>query len=164
MPQISCKKCKKSAYKKPFYLKKGQGKYCSNKCHYADIMQGRKFSCEVCGKEIYRSLSSINRAKNKKFFCTKSCQTKWRNIKFSGKHHANWKGGRFSYRTIMKRNKVEQVCALCRIADIRVLAVHHIDCNHSNNKYNNLAWLCHNCHYLVHHDNKSRIRLMAVLV
>jgi predicted HNH restriction endonuclease len=31
-----------------------------------------------------------------------------------------------------------------------VLAVHHVDQNRTNNKVTNLAWLCHNCHHLVH--------------
>jgi predicted HNH restriction endonuclease len=35
---------------------------------------------------------------------------------------------------------------------MRVLAVRHIDQNHKNNNVENLAWLCHNCHHLVHND------------
>jgi predicted HNH restriction endonuclease len=43
------------------------------------------------------------------------------------------------------------VCVLCKVSDKRILAVHHKDNNRKNNKVENLVWLCHNCHILVHH-------------
>jgi hypothetical protein len=52
---------------------------------------------------------------------------------------------------------------LCSTKDERVLAVHHIDHNRLNNKLDNLAWLCHNCHHLVHHDNVEKHRFLEKL-
>ncbi len=43
------------------------------------------------------------------------------------------------------------------------MAVHHIDEDHNNNELGNLAWLCHNCHHLVHHDNVERQRFLALI-
>lgn len=54
------------------------------------------------------------------------------------------------------RQSIPKICRLCKTKDIRVLAVHHIDKNRKNNKISNLAWLCHNCHLLVHHYDAER--------
>jgi 5-methylcytosine-specific restriction endonuclease McrA len=53
---------------------------------------------------------------------------------------------------------------LCGEGDIRMLAVHHIDQDRKNYKVENLVWLCHNCHHLVHHYEVERRRLMEALV
>ena len=56
------------------------------------------------------------------------------------------------------------MCNFCRVSDARILAVHHIDGNRENNKLENLAWLCHNCHYLVHHFDQEKRKFMEMLV
>jgi hypothetical protein len=38
-----------------------------------------------------------------------------------------------------------------------------LDEDRSNNRLDNLIWLCHNCHYLIHHHDDEREGLMAVL-
>ncbi|MBL8031006.1 MAG: HNH endonuclease [Candidatus Doudnabacteria bacterium] len=50
----------------------------------------------------------------------------------------------------MKRHKMEPVCVTCKITDTRVLIVHHLDHDRTNNTISNLRWLCRNCHYLIH--------------
>jgi hypothetical protein len=32
-----------------------------------------------------------------------------------------------------------------------MLAVHHLDEDRANNAVDNLVWMCHNCHHLIHH-------------
>ena len=64
----------------------------------------------------------------------------------------------------MKRSHTPKVCTLCQITDVRVMAVHHIDEDRTNNKIENLVWLCHNCHHLVHQYPNEQIRLMAAIV
>jgi hypothetical protein len=151
MPLIrKCKVCSAEFETKPFFVRNGGGIYCSKDCHYTGIKKGKNVPCFVCGKETYKSLRSLNRSKSKKFFCGKSCQTKWRNTEFIGAKHANWKNGEHAYRSVLSRNKIPKVCRLCRTKDERVLAVHHIDRDRKNNILSNLAWLCHNCHFLVH--------------
>ncbi|HYC34317.1 MAG TPA: hypothetical protein VEC13_01140 [Candidatus Paceibacterota bacterium] len=127
-------------------------------------MQNRiKMKCEICAREIYRSMSKSKRSKSGKFFCSKSCQTKWRNKEFSGEKHSFWKGGQYTYRRLMKNSKIDVECLLCCKKDIRILAVHHLDENRKNNKLSNLAWLCHNCHFMVHHDNVYKANLSKKL-
>jgi len=119
--------------------------------------------CYVCNKEIYKPLRALINSKSKKYFCGKSCQTKWRNSEFVGPKHANWKHGSASYKSVLSRHNIPKKCILCKTTDTRVLAVHHIDENHSNNALENLAWLCHNCHHLVHHDRVEKERFFKTL-
>lgn len=159
MVQIKCKICKKEFYAKPSWIENGFGKYCSRECGYESRRTGRNVKCSICGKEAYKSGKALAGSKSKKYFCGKSCQTIWRNNLYKGSNHSNWKGGRFTYRNIMSRSNIPKVCKLCGINDTRVLLVHHMDVNNMNNELKNLIWLCHNCHFLVHHfkDEEEKI-------
>ena len=151
MPDVKCKFCKKDFYTKPSQIKFGFGKYCSKKCQYQGRKTGRFINCFICGKESYKQLRHIKSCKSGKFFCSKSCQTIWRNTYFSGKNHPNWKEGKFQdYRDKFIRAGIKPVCKMCGIKDKRLLVVHHNDHNRQNNSIDNLTWLCLNCHYLVH--------------
>lgn len=164
MPIVNCKICKKQFYGKPFFLKQGHAKYCSPACMRIGSRTGKVVLCDFCGKEVYKTVKALRVSKSKKYFCSKSCQTKWRNSVFVGPKHANWKEGLHAYRSVMFRNQILKVCRLCKTVDERILAVHHIDHNRKNNKVTNLAWLCHNCHFLVHHDMSEKKKFMETLV
>lgn len=151
MPVFNCKICGQEAFVKSSHQKNGWGIYCSNRCNAEAQKNGRLFACHVCGKEIYRSVKFQIRSRSGKFFCSKSCQTIWRNSFFSGENHSNWQGGTSTYRNILRGGGVEQVCKRCKSDDTRTLTAHHKDRNRKNNSISNLIWLCHNCHYLVHH-------------
>src|SRR3989338_8320809 len=84
MAVYTCTVCKGEFKRKPFLVRRSGGKYCSNACHYEGIRTGKYLTCSTCGKEIYRKPQLIQRSKFKKFFCTKSCQTIWRNQIFVG--------------------------------------------------------------------------------
>ena len=164
MPTVTCKQCSKMFRAKPSWIKNGYGIYCSRVCKTASSKKGKDLDCSTCGISIYKSLKAIKGSKSGKFFCGRSCQTKWRNVEFSQEKHPNWKNGAHAYRSLLSRQDTQKVCLLCKTEDIRVLAVHHIDKNHSNNAIENLAWLCHNCHHLVHHDENEYKRFMAAMV
>lgn len=156
----NCRICGKSFYTKPSWLKKGFGFLCSRTCQNEWSRTGKVVNCFLCREKVYKSLKALK--KSKKYFCNKSCQTKWRNTFFSGSKHANWKdGASIAYRNIMIKNDIPKICSLCRSVDFRILAVHHIDLNHNNNSLKNLMWLCHNCHFLIHHYNEERDKLMV---
>ena len=165
MPIIQkCLICKKQFATKMFYIKKGQGKYCSAVCQYAAARKGKTVQCFQCGKDVYRKPHLLKLSQSGKYFCSKSCQTTWRNGEYIGSKHANWKDGLYAYRSVLTRHKVPQICKLCKTDDVRVLAVHHIDQNRKNNRVDNLAWLCHNCHHLVHHHPEAKEKFMATIV
>lgn len=161
MPIVKCRICRSKFYAKPFWLKRGFGTYCSAKCQHTGQRTGRIVKCFLCGTESYKTKKALTHSKSGKFFCSKSCQTKWRNSIFIGEKHANWRSGRFAYKTVLTRANVKKICKLCGTKDARVLAIHHVDLNHFNNKIANLVWLCHNCHVLVHHYNKEKEALFS---
>lgn len=150
MPEKKCKICNANFYVKPSHLKLGYGKYCSRKCQFLGQKKGKLVYCHICRKETWKTPRALKCSKSKKYFCSKSCQTIWRNKKFSGKFHSNWQGGENVYRRLMIKSKIPKKCQLCGIKDKRVLVVHHQDLNRKNNNLNNLIWLCRNCHYLKH--------------
>lgn len=164
MPIVLCKVCSKEFYGKPFFLKKGQAKYCSQGCMRIGSRTGKIVKCHSCDKDVYKTKKALRVSKSKTYFCTKSCQTKWRNSVFIGDKHANWKNGLYVYRSVLSRHKIPKVCKVCKNKDTRILAVHHIDHDRKNNSVLNLVWLCHNCHHLVHHDKDVEKKFMEALV
>lgn len=157
---VKCLICKKEFYGKPYFLKIGQAKYCSQGCMRIGSRTGKIVNCHVCEKKVYKTKKALRVSKSKTYFCTKSCQTKWRNSVFIGSKHANWKNGMYAYKSVLLRNKVFPQCVLCKIKDTRILATHHVDKNRMNNKVENLVWLCHNCHHLVHHNKQETDRFL----
>ena len=151
--EVLCKTCGKKFKAKASHVKNGCGKYCSRECKYEGTRKGAIKACHKCGAKTYKTLKQLRCSKSGKFFCSRSCQTKWRNVVYIGKKHANWKHGKFVYRSVLRRAKRKEECQLCKTSDARILAVHHIDRDRLNNTPENLAWLCHNCHFLVHHYN-----------
>ncbi len=164
MPQIRCGKCSKEFYAKPSWIEKGNGKYCSMACYRESKPKGKDIACDTCGTVTYKQKRDLERSKSGKFFCSKSCQTQWRNQIYVGEKHKNFTTGQSSYRAAMIRARIPKICTHCKTTDTRVLAVHHIDKNRKNNASENLAWLCHNCHFLVHHYEGERERFMAAMV
>ena len=165
MPTTNCKTCGKEFYAKPSHVQNGLGKYCSKNCSHEGARKGRIVKCSICGREIYKQQKALTKSKSNTFFCGKSCRTIWRNsIVYIGKNHPNWKGGKHvSYKNILTKSTISSICTLCGNNDKRVLAVHHIDKNHRNNDLKNLAWLCHNCHILVHNHKKEEERFLKIL-
>jgi len=165
MPIVKCRICNNEFYVKPSHQKLGCGKYCSRTCQAKSQLKGIFVNCSICRKKAWKMPRELKHSKSGKFFCGKSCQTIWRNsIVYTGSNHPNWKGGTRSYRDRMLHNNVDKVCKRCGEKDIRLLSVHHIDENRKNNKIENLAWLCYNCHFLIHRDKEENARFMKVLV
>ena len=165
MPLLKkCKFCKKVFKTKPSHVKRGWGKFCSTECHHAGMKNGKLVRGHICGNEVSTTPKAIRLSKSRKWFCSKSCQTTWRNSEFSGPKHANYVNGLFTYRNLLSKTKVPKRCTLCGIDDIRVLAVHHVDENRNNNRVENLIWLCHNCHHLVHRYKGIKEKLMVPIV
>lgn len=152
MPQVKCSICAKDFYAKPNWLKRGWGRFCSHGCKSEGQKNGKFVECFTCKRSIYKTKKELRVSKSKKYFCTKTCQTLWRNSIYVGGNHSNWKGGEHvEYRKRLLRSGLEQYCRVCGTDDKRILCVHHIDKSRKNNAMANLTWLCHNCHYLVHH-------------
>ena len=98
-----------------------------------------EFSCEVCGKIIYRTPSEIKKNTTGKFYCSRICGNK-------DKANLIHSLGSKNYR--LKAMKIyPHECASCKWnEDERILEVHHIDENRENNDISNLIILCPTCH------------------
>ncbi len=164
MPYIACTICSKEFYIKPSHQRKGWGKYCSVSCRSKSQFKGRLVSCFICGKKVYRSPKALAHSKSNKYFCTKSCQTLWRNQEYVNEKNYNWKNGEHAYRNILKRAGKNPICFICKITDERVLVAHHKNHVRTDNQASNLVWLCRNCHYLVHQDKQLDKIVMEALV
>lgn len=163
MPKLDCAVCSNEFYAKPSHIKQGWGKYCSKKCQYESAKTGNVVKCFTCGNSVYRSVKEQLRSQSGNYFCSKSCQTSWRNSQlYIGSNHSNWTTGESSYRQRLLRSQTPKFCQKCQTNDSRVLAVHHKDKNRSNNELGNLAWLCHNCHYLVHHYSDEAVGFLTI--
>ena|SRR5258708_2294261 len=162
MPLGFCQICSEEFYIRPSYPEKGWGEYCSKECQFKSQLRGKFVKCLICSKEIYRSIKMLQHSNSGNFFCTKSCQTRWRNEQYSGKNSLNWKNGIRVYRNILERSGVKKICVFCKSVDKRVLVVHHKDHNRFNNEITNLVWLCLNCHYLVHHYKEVENKLLKI--
>jgi len=150
---VDCKICGKEFYVKPSHQKLGYGKYCSIKCLTESQKKGHYVKCNECEIKTWKSPKDLIRSKSGLYFCSKRCQTLWRNSYYSGKNHANWKNGESTYRKALLKSEKERRCEKCGIEDIRILTAHHIDKNRNNNKIGNLQWLCMNCHHIEHKHN-----------
>lgn len=157
MLNTKCLICGNKFYAKPSHKAKGWGKYCSKICQYQGQKTGRIVPCSICATEVYKTKNNQSRSLSGRYFCGKSCQTVWRNTQYAGDKHKNWTTGKASYRVTLLRSGRNKVCGRCKLSDMRVLAVHHKDKNRDNNNLSNLMWLCHNCHYLVHHDKTESV-------
>jgi endogenous inhibitor of DNA gyrase (YacG/DUF329 family) len=161
---VKCRVCGKDFYVKPSHQKLGWGKYCSIECRSTSQFRGKEVHCHTCNKEVYRAPAKLKHSKSGYFFCSKTCQTLWRNSYFIEERHPNWVSGAGSYREVLKRSGEKQVCRICKIEDERILTVHHVDHNRLNNKVSNLVWVCLNCHFLIHHYESIEKSLNSVLV
>ena len=162
--QVLCKTCNKQFYAKPSFLKLGFSVYCSRSCFHSSLIKAEEYECFTCGSVVLRTATKAARSKSGKFFCTKSCQTKWRNRVFSGERHANWVHGMAAYQSVLGRHGIKKECWRCKSDDPRIMVIHHIDRNRRNSDVKNLLWMCHNCHFLIHHDRVEEGRLMEALV
>ncbi len=163
MPLVNCAFCKKYFHAKPSWLKRGWSKYCSRRCLNSGQKKGKEFPCLTCGKLTYKIPRDIRRSKNKIYFCTKRCNTLWRNKLYVGEKHGNWIDGQNAYRNILERHDPTKKCNRCHLTDKRVLIVHHLDKNRTNNNVSNLVWLCCNCHFLIHHEKTEEEKFIKKL-
>jgi hypothetical protein len=137
--------------------------HCCQQCLKWGVLTGEIKQCHHCGRRIYRRQADIRKSRSNLFFCDHSCRASWTNSLRAGENHPNWKQGGGAYRDILIRSGVRPVCERCRNEDPRVLAVHHLDQDRANNRLDNLVWMCHNCHHLIHHFLQEMDEFMATL-
>ena len=138
-----CLQCGSEFEVRPSDIRKGGGKFCSIRCSttYRNLHDNPSWRSEV------RTKISLNHAdvsgENNPMYGRR------------GENAPSYIDGRNSftgetYRRMLLARTSELKCSLC--GSVEHLEAHHIDGNHHNNKIENLAWLCSNCHRNVAHD------------
>jgi endogenous inhibitor of DNA gyrase (YacG/DUF329 family) len=155
MVKVKCKICGKHFFAKQWHIDRGWARFCSISCKNEGQKTGRFIKCAICGKKAWKIPRAFQHSKSGKFFCGKTCQTIWRNKYYSGSKHTRWRNGVASYRKVLRANNKPVACTLCKESDTRVLQAHHRNKNRNDNVLRNLAWLCINCHRLVHLHNQK---------
>ena len=126
--------------------RKGSRHFCSQECKNAIKRNGEERPCGYCGKMVYRTKSELEKSKSGEVFCNKSCSTAFNNQFKSGENHVAYTNGVGSYRSKALRVQ-EHICSVCGWSeDERILEVHHIDEDRTNNDISNLIVLCPTCH------------------
>ncbi len=154
---VKCFHCEKPFEKAKKYLNYNKTglHFCSIDCLKTNRTKTPNTECSVCKKPLTLAPYRLKRSKSGEVFCSHTCSNVLRNAKYSGDKHHMWKGGSAIYRKaalafygIFCHN---DGCLITK-AGIKILSkmldVHHIDGDRSNNLIENLEVLCVWCHAL----------------
>jgi len=119
--------------------------------HFQRGINQRKYeqitkSCPVCGI-LFKTQKRNDR--KEKTVCSKSCAGSWFK---TGKDNPNWKGKSYRKTAFLYHGKK---CLICN--ETRILDVHHLDHNSSNNAPENIIPLCPTHHKYMHSKYKLEI-------
>ena len=139
--QATCANCHKSfeIKVKTYNQRKKTGQerfFCSVACVSKSNVTSIKTACARCGKEILARPSRIKKSKTGNVFCSRSCA-----ISEHNKDGRARKNGSQTYRKDAI-NHYGARCEICHYSVLKVLEVHHIDGNRTNNELNNLIVVC----------------------
>lgn len=104
---------------------------------YGELKEHTKV-CKCCGKDFIFEGRIKTKAYERKLYCSRSC---------ANNRQEWWDKNATNYRTIAFQDWKKE-CAICGFD--KIVAVHHIDEDHSNNNRENLIPLCPNHHEMVH--------------
>lgn len=83
LTKVKCNKCSKNFYRTRGRfneaLRLGWKQYCSNKCQFESRLTGSDYSCQTCGKTVWRTPKETGASKTQRFFCSASCASIFNN-------------------------------------------------------------------------------------
>lgn len=126
-------------------------KFCDKETTVGNIAK-HEDSCYMNPKNIKRCVvcdSIIKNYKTSKGTCSKSCANK--HFK-SGEQNGNWKGT--NYQTLCFAHHKKE-CIIC--GENKIVAVHHMNEDHNDDRIENLVPLCPTHHQYMHSRYKSEI-------
>lgn len=101
--------------------------------------------CECCGSDFVVEEREKLHPQRDKYFCSRSC---------ANNRQAWWNDNASYYRTIAFQHWKKE-CAICCFD--KIVTVHHIDEDHSNNDPQNLIPLCPNHHEMFHSPWRAEV-------
>lgn len=96
----TCEYCGKEFYTDKYLIKKGWGRFCSNKCAGLSLRKRVTCVCKYCGKEFEEIPSRIKEGRG--IYCSNECKYKAFALQNAGENSPNWKGG-----------EVKHICEIC---------------------------------------------------
>jgi hypothetical protein len=140
---IQCTSCKQNIkkWKYEIDLIKDKNKYICKQCTYINSKEER--TCPVC-KTAFQAFK-----KHKKTTCSRSCANKYFRV---GESNGNWK--KDSYRSTCFLHHKKK-CVVCD--ETKIVAVHHYNGDHNDNRIENLVPLCPTHHQYMHSGYRSDI-------
>ncbi len=127
----TCSICKKEK----FLAENGKSKGLCKVCYKRDFWKSKLFHCPRCERE---------RPYHAKGLCTGCYNSVFHIDKV--KIYNKIKDHNIPYEIYQQVTKSCIICGFDKIIDL-----HHLDMNHQNNSFNNLAGLCPNHHKMIHH-------------
>lgn len=132
---------------------RGSGSHLFNRGTVNKFGKNKKFNvvCESCGNNF----SVIEREKlfpkKDKYFCSRSCANSVGGLAKAEKYHPD---NVASYRSVAWRHH-EKKCVVC--GETKIVAVHHFNENHNDNRPENLVPMCPTHHQYMHSRYKNLI-------
>lgn len=152
--ELLCEGCGKKFYKTRRQISRRGKRFCTHSCYTDSVRKSTVKKCSECGADVKRTQAQLKRSKSGRVFCNRSCATSFNNrMHKSGANHPNYINGFSAYRKSALDYYGPQ-CSNnnCPIAQSKIsvqekmLDVHHIDGDRSNNDISNLQVLCVWCH------------------
>ncbi len=160
----SCEVCGKAFRVKPCRIRKGGGRYCSKECQAVAYRLNPPRArttiivrCDFCGSDIERKPSMVS-ATN---FCSRTCANLYHRLRMRGKGNPHYVHGNSpeeysaEYRRVQPLvrvrdgNKCRKCGATCEECG-KALTVHHVNCDKTDDRIENLVSLCQWCHSSMH--------------
>ena len=141
---IQCISCKQNIKKWKYEIDaiKNKNKYICKQCTYANAKEER--TCPVC-----RLVFCVFK-KHKKKTCSRSCANKHFRV---GEGNGNWKKDTYRSTCFLYHKKK---CIVCK--EDKIVAVHHYNEDHNDNRPENLIPLCPTHHQYVHSGYRDEIQ------
>lgn len=158
--QVGCETCNTPFLAEVKERNRGNGRFCSRSCAASrsrpDARVHVTLTCALCDKVFQRKPSYMQNSRSGLYFCTRRCKDKAQRIggiaAIQPPHY-----GDGAYRKYRKRalEELPHKCNRCPYDDVRILIVHHIDRDRTNNDISNLEILCRNCHAEEHWEENG---------
>lgn len=128
-----------------------KSRFCNKICASNATKDQLVFYCSLCGVEFMRCRSKLNNSKYGLYFCSRLCKEKAQS--FNGIPDfkpSSYKNGNYIDYRKLAFDTYGKKCNKCSYSTYeRMLDVHHLNNDRSNNKIENLEVLCLWCHGLV---------------
>lgn len=161
--QVSCEICGTKFKVDPYIIKRGRGRFCSNKCcgvWQSENLSGAnshnwrggkvQVSCKMCGKKFEVDPNTIKKGSGK--FCSYECHGRWISENLIGVNSHGWRGGKSfepypsTFNKQFKqaiRERDNHTCTICKLTG---RDVHHINYVKDDTTPENCITLCKPCH------------------